>query len=97
MFFLFGFIILVAAATNAIEIEENKQFKRFRELKNLKNDPAGSWLVCANPFKSSNTSDFLTKAYTKSDGQGHRVTFVNATWTVPSYPAIDFGSNAPGL
>lgn len=36
-------------------------------------------------------------AYTISQGNGNLVTFVNATWKVPSYPSSRNGqSNAPG-
>jgi hypothetical protein len=36
-------------------------------------------------------------SYTISEGQGKLVTFVNATWKVPSYPKFSYGSNAPGF
>jgi len=35
-------------------------------------------------------------AYTIAKGNGKLVTYVNATWTVPSYPKERFGGNAPG-
>merc|ERR1711974_155286 len=35
-------------------------------------------------------------AYTVAKGNGQLLTYVNATWVVPSYPTSRFGGNAPG-
>lgn len=35
--------------------------------------------------------------YAEAVMPGHAVTYMNATWTVPAYPELPFGSNAPGF
>jgi hypothetical protein len=46
------------------------------------------------PLKLDPADSWLV--YAKASGEGSRVLFVNATWTVPAYPTTRDGGNAPG-
>jgi len=54
-----------------------------------------SLLADGGPARADPANSWL--AYTKNAGNNSLVTYVEATWTVPAFPAVNFGSNAPGF
>jgi len=55
-------------------------------------------LLLAVGFSGSNAQDPADSwlCYTVAQGNGERLTFINASWIVPDYPSEQQGGNAPG-
>lgn len=64
---------------------------KFQTQKRQQCDPADSWLAYT---VSKGNGNYLQKIFNFS---GQKITFVNATWTVPAYPTDQSEGNAPGI